>query len=65
MKLLIIHFLKRQIFPQPFLEFCKNNSNQPQFLPYEAKVFLKIMDMEDGLYTHVFMILRKDYDNKK
>ena len=30
-------FEKTNIFPQYFLDLCKNNPNQPQFLPYDVK----------------------------
>ena len=50
MKLLILRLLKKRIFFQFFLDLCKNNPNQPQFLPSKVKVFLKIMAMEQGLY---------------
>ena len=47
MKLLMLHFLKNQIFPRAFLDLRKN-PNQTQFLIYEVKLVLKIMDMKQG-----------------
>ena len=64
MKLLMLHFLKKRIFPEAFLDLCKNSPNQPQFLPYEVKVVLKIMAIEQRLYAQVVMIFQKDHDNK-
>ena len=46
MKLLMLIFFKKRIFPQAFLGFCQNNSNQPQFLTSGFKLVLKIIDME-------------------
>ena len=58
-------FVEMNISPQTFLDLCKNNPNQPQFLPSEVKVFLKIMATGQGLYAQVVMIHRKDSDDKK
>ena len=40
----VIHasfFEETNIFPKPFLELCKNNPNQPQFIPSDVKIVLK------------------------
>ena len=57
-------FLETNIVPQYLLELCKNNPNQPQFLPSEVKLVLKIMAIEQVLYAQVVMIRQKGYDNK-
>ena len=41
MKLLIIVFAATKLFLPEFLDQCKNNPNEPQFLTYEVKVALK------------------------
>ena len=58
-------FEETTIFPQEFLDQCKNNPNEPQLPPSEFKVVLKIMLMGQGLYTQAVMILRKNCDDKK
>ena len=30
-------FEETDIFPQTYLDLCKNNLNQPNFIPYEVK----------------------------
>ena len=60
MKLLIPYIFKEtKIVPEEFLDFCKNNPNQAQFLPSEVKILLKKMAMELGLYAQVVIICRK------
>ena len=53
------------MFPQPFLDLCKNNPDQTQFLPSGVKIVLKKISMEQGLYAKLVMIRQKDLDNKK
>ena len=64
MKLLILHFLQKHFFTPECLEQYKKYPNEPQFLPSEVKVALK-MATEQGLYTQVVMIHQKDSENKK
>ena len=65
MKLLILHFWRNNFFLQAFLDLWKNNPNQPQLLPPEFRVVLKIMATEQGLYAKMVMIRQNDSDNKK
>ena len=57
-------FEETAIFPHYFHDLCKD-PNQPQLLPYDVKIVLKIMAMEQGLYAQVVMICQKDLDDKK
>ena len=43
MKLLILHFLKKQIFYPLNLDLCKKTPNETLFLPVEVRVVLKRM----------------------
>ena len=38
-------FEETNMFPKYFLDLCKNNPNQPQFLPSDFKIFLNRMAM--------------------
>ena len=57
-------FLKKRIFSTRFLDLCKNNSNKPQFLPSYVRIVLKIMAMEQSLYSQVVIIFQKYLNNK-
>ena len=48
------------IFPGDFIRECKNNSKEAQFIPREVKNNIKLMTMEQGLYSQVIRIHRKD-----
>ena len=53
----------QKYFESGFLDLCKNNPNQPQFIPSDVKiVYLKIA-MYKWLYAQVVMIRRKDLNN--
>ena len=64
MKLLILNFLQRQkLFRQNFNTNVKN-TNEPEFLPYELKLFFKTMATKQGLYRQVMIMRRKYPENK-
>ena len=48
------------IFPDDFIEKCKDNANEAQFVPLEVKNKIKWMVMEQGLYEQVVKILLND-----
>ena len=56
MKLSMLRFSKKRKFYTSFLYLCKNNPNQPQFIPSDVKTVLKILATEQGLYVKVVMI---------
>ena len=39
---------------------CKDNENEDQFIPLEVKINMKRMAMEQGLYSQVVKLHRKD-----
>ena len=45
-----------------FLDLCKK-TYQLQFLSYDAKIVLKRMYKEQGLYAQGVMVRQKDWDN--
>ena len=56
---------EEMIFSQSFLDLYKKNPNENQFLSSDVKKILKIMAMEQGLYTKVVMVCRKGFYYKK
>ena len=49
-----------KIFPDDFIRKCKNISNKAQFKPREVNTNIKRMSTEQGLYSQVIRIRRKD-----
>ena len=65
MKLLEIHILWKKVISNISVNKCRNNPNEAQNISNEIKAALKKMSMEQGLYTQVVMIFRRDsYDEK-
>ena len=64
-KLLMSHFRRNKHFSTTFFRLMFKNSNQPNLLTYDVKTVLKIIYMEQGLYTQVLMIRQKNLDHRK
>ena len=50
---------KLTFFPEEFLEQFNNNANEPHNVPTDVKNNLNQMDMEQGLYSQVFILRLK------
>ena len=53
---------KMKLFPTEFLDHCKKKINEPQNIPSEFKTVILKKALEQGLYTQVVMIRRKESD---
>ena len=53
------YFGEVKMFPKDFLEGCKNDPNVSQNIPYETKKKIKIINLEESLYSQVVMIRHK------
>ena len=49
-----------KIFPENFIRYCKNNSNEALDIPRDVKNNIKRMAMEQSLYAQVVKLRRKD-----
>ena len=49
-----------KIFPENFIRYCKNNSNEPQFISSDVKNNIKRMAMEQSFSAKVFKLCSKD-----
>ena len=53
------YFINSKIFSDDFLQQCKDNANDAQFIPLYMKNNIKLMETEQGLYSQVRMLRRK------
>ena len=58
-------FVATKHFLTEFLHRYNNNPDKSQNIPYEVKIVLEKNPVEQGLYSKVVMILRKESENKK
>ena len=47
------------VFPDYFIEKCKNNANEAHFFPFEIKNSINRIAMEQGLYAQVVKLRQK------
>ena len=53
-------FQRIRYFPEDFIKTCKDNENEDQFVPLDAKTNIKLLSTEKGLYAKVVILRRKD-----
>ena len=53
------YFKEYEMFPDDFMQQCKDNAHEAQFIPLEIKNNIKLMSMKQGLYAQVFILRRK------
>ena len=63
MKLLMINFWRDTYFYTSFLDLCRNNPNQPQFIPSDVKTVLK-KGFETSIFPKPFLDLCKNNRNQ-
>ena len=54
------YFKESKILSDDFMQHCKDNANEAQFIPLETKNKIKQMEMEQRLYAQVVKLRLKD-----
>ena len=53
------YFIDSKFFSDDFMQQCKDNANDAQFIPFEMKNNMKLLAMVQGLYAQVIILYQK------